>query len=81
MKHTNNKYKSVYRNILSDEGGRFFHNQIQYIGKEIDKNDKIKIPKTYCWISHNQMINLINKKKLDIEARLLFGIINIKNTI
>ena len=28
------------------------------------------------------MINLINKKKLiDIEARLLFGIINIKNTI
>ena len=77
----NNKYKTLYRNILSDEGGRFFHNQIQYIGKKIEKNDKIKIPKTYCWISHNQMINLINKKKLDIEARLLFGIINIKNTI
>jgi hypothetical protein len=27
------------------------------------------------------MIDLIKKKKIDIEARLLFGIINIKDTI
>ena len=77
----NKKRKILYENILSDEGGRFFHNQIKYVGKVLYKDEKLKIPATYNWISHNQMINLINKKKLDIEARLLFGIINIKNTI
>ena len=29
----------------------------------------------------NQIIDLINKQKIDIEARLLFGIINLKETI
>ena len=29
------------------------------------------------WISQNQMIKMIKRKKIDIEARLLFGCINI----
>ena len=40
-------------------------------------NSKIILPKDYIWISQNQMIKMINKKKIDIEARLLFGCINI----
>ena len=40
-------------------------------------NTKIKIPHNYIWVSQNQMIEMISKKKIDIEARLLFGCINI----
>ena len=37
----------------------------------------IDIPKNYLWLSHNQMIEMIYNKKLDIESRLLFGCDNI----
>ena len=77
----NKKNFFLYNNILSDEGGRFYHTQVKYIAVKFNSNDNIEIPKTYMWISQNQMIDLIKKKKIDIEARLLFGIINIKDTI
>ena len=33
----------------------------------------------YVWISYNQMIDLIKQKKVSIELRNLFGIINLEN--
>ena len=77
----NSKTKKIYDNILSDEGGRFYHSQIRYIACELDKKKDMKLPESYIWLSHNQMIELIKKQKIDIEARLLFGIINFKETI
>ena len=71
----------IYNNILSDEGGRFYHSQIKYMACKLDKNQNIKLPDSYIWLSQNQIIDLINKQKIDIEARLLFGIINFKETI
>ena len=71
----------VYDNILSDEGGRFYHSQIKYMACRLDKNQDIELPECYIWLSQNQIINLINKQKIDIEARLLFGLINFKETI
>ena len=62
---------------MSDEGGRFFHCQIRYLGLILKENSKINLPSNYIWISHNQMVNLIKNKKIDIEARLLFGSLNI----
>ena len=62
---------------MSDEGGRFFHCQIRYLALTFDKNFKIDIPPHYIWVSQNQMIKLIKNKKIDIEARLLFGSLNI----
>ena len=77
----NNKYKKFinYDNILSDEGGRFYHCEIRYIGIFLNESFNIEMPSNYIWISQNQMINFIRKKKIDIEARLLFGCINIHN--
>ena len=76
------KSKNVlYDNILSDEGGRFYHSQIKYMACRIDKNPDIELPERYIWLSRNQIINLIYKQNIDIEARLLFGIINFKETI
>tara|TARA_Y100000590_G_scaffold467419_1_gene646296 strand:- start:3612 stop:4874 length:1263 start_codon:yes stop_codon:yes gene_type:complete len=77
----NKKTKFIYNNILSEEGGRFYHSQINYKATYLSKKKKLKTPNSYIWISQNQMIELIRKRKIDIEARLLFGIINIKETI
>mgnify|MGYP001456435253 FL=1 len=77
----NSKGKKVYDNILSDEGGRFYQSQIRYMAYELDQKKDIKLPESYIWLSQNQVINLIKKQQIDIEARLLFGIINFKETI
>ena len=76
-----NSKNIIYNNILSDEGGRFYHSQIKYMACKLNKYQSIKLPDRYIWLSQNQIIDLINKQKIDIEARLLFGIINFKETI
>jgi len=69
----------IYENILSDEGGRFYHCQIKYNISFVNY-EKIKtLPKNYIWISYNQVIDMIKEKRLDIESRLLFACDNIKN--
>ena len=66
---------------MSDEGGRFYHAQIKYTAYKLQDNENIKLPMNYIWLSYNQMIDLIKKRKIDIEARLLFGILNFKGSI
>ena len=74
------KSKKIYDNILSDEGGRFFHSQIKYTACKLNKTENFNLPFNYIWLSNNQIIELIKKRKIDIEARLLFGILNFKGT-
>ncbi len=76
-----NKYKKIYDNILSDEGGRFFNCDIKYKALKLSNKKKVKIPSNYFWISQNQMIEMIKRKKVDIEARLLFGCANIDKIV
>lgn len=73
-----NKFK-IFDNIMSDEGGRFYHSEIRYLGLFINDNVNIKLHPNYIWVSHNQMINMIKQKRFDIEARLLFGCLNVSN--
>ena len=77
----NSKIDTLYDNILSDEGGRFYHSQIRYMACKLNKKQIIKLPENYFWLSHNQVVDYIKKQKIDIEARLLFGIVNFKETI
>ena len=44
---------------------------------EIESNFLNKIPNNLIWLSHNQIVDLIKKKRLDIESRLLFACGNI----
>ena len=74
------KSKKIYNNILSDEGGRFFHSQIKYTACKLNQTENLNLPFNYIWLSNNQIIELIKKRKIDIEARLLFGILNFKGT-
>tara|TARA_B100000959_G_C14988363_1_gene626615 strand:- start:1055 stop:2329 length:1275 start_codon:yes stop_codon:yes gene_type:complete len=73
--------KLIYDNIISDEGGRFYHCEIRNMAILLDNNGKDKFLKTYFWVSQNQMINMIKKKNIDIEGRLLFGCLNINKII
>ena len=75
------KFKKIFDNILSDEGGRFFNCEIMYKALKLSNKTKVKIPPNYFWISQNQMIEMIKRKKVDIEARLLFGCVNIDKII
>ena len=72
-----NSKNVLYDNILSEEGGRFFRCQIRYMIVEIESNVLNKIPNNLIWLSHNQIVDLIKKKRLDIESRLLFACGNI----
>ena len=76
-----NSKDKIYDNILSDEGGRFYHSQIKYMACKLNKDQEFELPESYIWLSQNQIIDLIHEQKIDIEARLLFGIINFKETI
>ena len=78
LKKSSKRFRVVYENILSDEGGRFYNCEIKYKALLINKNLIFKLPNDYIWISQNQMIKMIQRKKIDIEARLLFGCINIE---
>jgi len=66
----NRRSNILYNNILSDEGGRFFHSQIRYMACKLKKNENINLPENYIWLSKNQIIKLIDKQKIDIEANL-----------
>ena len=63
--------------INSDEGGRFYKNETHNLVYILSNKDKLPEKKYFIWASHNQIINLINKNLLSIEARNLFASFNI----
>ncbi len=63
--------------MLSEEGGRFYHKQNKNIVLEVKKTVSIIEKNNYIWISHNQMVDLIKKGIISIEARNLFVSFNI----
>jgi oxidase EvaA len=73
------KKNIIFDNILSDEGGRFYNCQIRYMISMVNYEDIKNIPKNYICLSHNQIVEMINKKRLDIESRLVFACGNINH--
>ena len=71
-----NKYKGR-KFINSDEGGRFYRNESHNLVSFVKNKEKIPLGKNFKWVSHNQVIQLIEKNLLTIEARNLFACCNI----
>ena len=69
--------KKMMKFINSDEGGRFYKNETHNLVYVLSSKDKISLRRNFIWASHNQVINLINKNLLSIEARNLFASFNI----
>ena len=69
--------KKLIKFINSDEGGRFYKNESHNLISFVTNKDKITLPKNFKWASHNQVIELIKKNLMTIEARNLFASFNI----
>ena len=74
-----NNQNSIYDITHSDEGGRFYNNQSRNIIKTIKDTKNLKVKDNFVWVSHNQIVDLIKKNLLTIEARNLFACFNIDN--
>ena len=77
LKFFKNKKNILFDVINSDEGGRFFKNETRNMIVFLKNKKEIKIKNNYIWASHNQVIELINKNLISIEARNLFASFNI----
>ena len=71
------KSNKIINFINSDEGGRFYKNETHNSICVLNPKENLSLKKNYIWASHNQVINLINKNLLSIEARNLFASFNI----
>lgn len=75
------KKKYLYNTTHSDEGGRFYKTQVKRVVIEADNKFTKRLNSKYIWISHNQFLNLVKNRMVDIEARLLFACYNFKKTL
>ena len=71
------KNNKIINFINSDEGGRFYKNETHNSICVLNSKENLSLKKNFIWVSHNQVINLINKNLLSIEARNLFASFNI----
>ena len=71
------KKNKILKYINSDEGGRFYKNETHNLIYVLKEKDKISLSVDFIWASHNQIIDLIRKNLLTIEARNLFASFNI----
>lgn len=61
----------------SDEGGRFYENESRNLVGQIPNYKTINSKKNFVWVSHNQIVGLIKRNLITIEARNLFAAYNI----
>ena len=73
--------KNLIKYVYSDEGGRFYKNETHNLIRVLKENDKVFLAKNFIWVSHNQIIDLIKRDLLTIEARNLFASFNIDKVI
>ena len=69
--------KRIIKYVNSDEGGRFYKNETHNLIYILKEKDKVSLTKDFIWASHNQIVELIRRNMLTIEARNLFASFNI----
>lgn len=61
--------------VLSEEGGRFYHEQNRNVIIEIDKNDLPELPDGYFWTTYKVLNKLVQVNNcLDIQLRNLLSV-------
>jgi oxidase EvaA len=74
-----NQGKGIIKNvILSEEGGRFYHEQNKNIILQIDSNTEVDLPPGYLWVNFSTLNYLIQVNNcLNIQLRNLLSLFNI----
>ncbi|MEL1261956.1 NDP-hexose 2,3-dehydratase family protein [Leuconostoc mesenteroides] len=68
----------VRKTLLSEEGGRFYHEQNLNVIMEIDDNKLRKLPENYIWVSYSTLNYIIQiNNVLNIQLRNLISMINL----
>lgn len=64
--------------ILSEEGGRFYHEQNRNVIINISDNDNFSLPEGYMWISYSTLNYLIQVNNcVNIQLRNLISLIDL----
>lgn len=64
--------------ILSEEGGRFYHEENRNVIIEIDKNELSKLPDNYFWVRYSTLNNMVQFNNfLNIQLRNLMSLLDI----
>jgi oxidase EvaA len=62
--------------LLSEEGGRFYHEQNRNLIIEADESFPDELPSTYMWMTLNQLLSFVRfNNYLNIQARSLLAVI------
>ncbi len=74
----NKKQGILFSGILSEEGGRFYHEQNQNVILMIDWNDLPELPKGYFWMDYNSLNVLVQfNNYLNIQLRNLLALLSL----
>lgn len=77
-KKAENKQGIIYDVILSEEGGRFYHEQNINIIIEIAENELCALPDDYLWVDYSLLNYLVQINNcLNIQLRNLISLLNI----
>lgn len=78
MTKYSNKENIVHNVILSEEGGRFYHEQNYNIIIQLGENEVIDIPEGYFWVSYYTLNSLVQVNNvLNIQLRNLLSLLEV----
>ena len=71
-----NKQGIIFDTLLSEEGGRFYHEQNRNVIMEIDKDELKELPKGYFWTDYRTLNMLVQVNNcLNIQLRNLLSVL------
>lgn len=71
-----NKDNIIFDTVLSEEGGRFYHEQNHNVILNINKDDIKHLPNNYFWVDYKTLIELIKINNiLNIQLRNLLSVL------
>lgn len=66
----------IFDTILSEEGGRFYHEQNHNVILNVNKNDIKELPNNYFWVDYKTLVELIKINNiLNIQLRNLLSVL------
>ena len=79
-KRLKNKEGIIFDTLLSEEGGRFYHEQNRNVIIKINKEEINDLPKNYFWVSYKTLNILVQTNNvLNIQLRNLLSVLEFVN--
>lgn len=76
--HMEQKYRIIVDTVLSEEGGRFYHEQNRNVIIEICYTDLTNLPEGYLWVSYSTLNYLVQVNNcLNIQLRNLISLLKL----